>query len=176
MKAFDINKRNELICNARRTGATMREIGEKMGISRERVRQILAKNLGSTIYPLLSTQQLCDMSGISKKRLVTLQKQGLIQPELTRSVEKYHYSLWALSIPEEIEAYCRTHYRCLVCGHPLPGRRRQYCSDACVLERYKYKNKTQEEKRRSLDSIKRYRERKRSEAKILTSALMTVGI
>jgi DNA-directed RNA polymerase sigma subunit (sigma70/sigma32) len=46
MKAFDINKRNELICNARRTGATMREIGEKMGISRERVRQILAKNLG----------------------------------------------------------------------------------------------------------------------------------
>jgi hypothetical protein len=160
MKNVEVNKRNELICNMRWAGVTLREIGEKTGISKQRVSQILAQNPGLTQHSLLSTQQLCDISGLPKNRLVTLQKQGFIKPASTWSVGERTYLLWSSSVPEEIAACYRMHWVCQFCGRLLPKRRIRFCSDACYIEKHKYKNMTPKEKRKVRDRVRHFRERK----------------
>jgi hypothetical protein len=150
-----------LICEMRHAGAPMREIAEKMGISKERVRQILESNLGSTRHGWLSTLQLCSISGMPRNRVVELCEQGKITPATNWTTGKRRYYLWAPTVPEEINAYYRTHHLCQVCQRPLPRNRIRFCSDACRQERHKYKHMTPIEKKRVLESIKRYRERKR---------------
>ena len=59
-----------VIYEMRRSGVPMREIAEKIGRSKERVRQILARGLGTTSHELLSTLRLCNQSGLPRNRIV----------------------------------------------------------------------------------------------------------
>jgi|GEM_PF-673315 len=150
-----------LIFEMRQAGAPMREIAEKVGISKERVRQILARNLGSTSHGWLSTLQLCAASGLPRNRVLELYMDGIITPAANWGAGKRHYLLWHTDTAQQITSYFETHHLCKVCHRPLPKNRIIFCSDTCRQERHKYKYLTQEEKQRVLDNIRRYRERRR---------------
>lgn len=161
-----------LIYEMRQAGAPMREIAEKVGISKERVRQILERNLGSSRHAWLSTLQLCTISGLPRNRVLELYEQGVIKPETTWGAGKRHYLLWASEAASTITQHYQTHHLCMVCKKPLPKNRILFCSDSCRQERYKYKYMTLEEKQRVLDNIRRYRERKRRRATTLLPVVM----
>jgi predicted Fe-S protein YdhL (DUF1289 family) len=160
------------IFEMRRAGAPMRKIAEKVGISKERVRQILALDNGSTRHEWLPTLQLCAMTGLPRNRVLKLHEKGIIVPASSWSAGKMHYFLWAADSVNTIVTYYDTHHLCRVCNQRLPKNRRLFCSDGCRQERHKYKNMTPEEKRRVLTNNRRYQEKKRQQAEAtLASAL-----
>jgi predicted transcriptional regulator len=69
-----------LIFEMRQAGSPMREIAEKVGVSKERVRQILTRNSGTTKHEWYSTLQLCEESGLPRNRVLELQQLGIIKP------------------------------------------------------------------------------------------------
>jgi len=165
-----------LIYEMRQTGAPMREIAEKVGISKERVSQILARNIGTTKHEWFSTLQLCEEAGLPRNRVLELQKQGVITPAFAWGIGKRLYLLWSQETVKAITDYYGTHHFCRVCNKPLPRKRIFFCSDVCRQERHKYKYMTLEEKKRVLTNIRRYRERKRQASQALISSVMPVTI
>ena len=162
-----------IIFEMRRAGAPMREIGEKVGISKERVRQILARNDGSTRHEWLSTSQLCAMTGLSWNRVLKLHENGIVVPASTWDTGKSHHLLWAADSVQTVVTYYDTHRLCPVCNRRLPKKRILFCSDCCRQERRKYKNMTPEEKRRALANIRRYREKKRQQAEATIASVLS---
>lgn len=154
-----INK--SIIYEMRRSGMPMREIAKKIGRSKERVRQILARGLGKTNHTLLSTLQLCNQSGLPRNRIVELYRDGIITPANKWYAGNRDYLLWPMDTVEKIGIYYQTHRLCKVCHKPLPKNRISFCSDNCRYESHKYKYMTTEEKRRVLDNIRRYREKRK---------------
>ncbi len=150
------------IYEMRRAGAPMREIAEKIGRSKERVRQILAKGLGSTSHELLSTLQLCNQSGLPRNRIVELYQDKIITPATTWNAGNRDYFLWPTETVGKISDYYQTHRLCKVCQSPLPKNRILFCSDKCRQERHKYKYMTADEKQRVLANIRRYREKRKA--------------
>jgi predicted nucleic acid-binding Zn ribbon protein len=165
-----------IIFEMRRAGAPMREIAQAVGISKERVRQILARNLGSTQHEWLSTLQVCARTGLPRNRVLELHEQGIIVPASTWSAGKRHYFLWAADSVERITTYFGSHHLCRVCNKPLPRNRILFCSDECRQERHKYKHMTAEEKQRVLENIRRYREKKRQQQKQVIISAMSSGV
>ncbi len=163
----------EIIFEMRAAGSPMREIAKKVGISKERVRQILNRNAGTTKHKWYSTLQLCEESGLPRNRVLELQSLGVIKPTFTWDIGKRHYLLWPPEAVSGITQYYSTHHFCRVCNKPLPKKRILFCSDACRQERHKYKYMTLEEKKRVLDNIRRYRERKRQAAQMLVARIST---
>ncbi|HEX9896593.1 MAG TPA: hypothetical protein VGA85_02905 [Dehalococcoidales bacterium] len=163
-----------LIHEMRQAGAPMREIAEKVGVSKERVRQILTQNIGSTKHEWFSTLQLCEESGLPRNRVLELQKLGVITPAFAWGIGRRRYLLWSPEAVKVITDYYSTHYFCRVCNKALPRKRILFCSDTCRQERHKYKYMTLEEKKRVLENIRRYRERKRQEAQALISSVLPV--
>jgi hypothetical protein len=161
-----------LIFQMRQAGSPMREIAEKVGVSKERIRQILTRNIGSTKHQWLSTLQLCEEAKLPRNRVLELQRQGIIKPAFTWGIGKRHYLLWAPEAVKAITDYYSTHHFCRVCNRPLPKKRIFFCSDACRQERHKYKYMTPEEKKRVLMNIRRYREKKRQESQALISSVL----
>jgi predicted nucleic acid-binding Zn ribbon protein len=161
-----------LIFQMRQAGSPMREIAEKCGISKERVRQILTRNIGSTKHQWFSTLQLCEEAKLPRNRVLELQRIGVITPAFTWGIGKRHYLLWAPEAVRAITNYYNDHHFCQVCNKPLPKKRILFCSDACRQERHKYKYMTLEEKKRVLTNIRRYRERKRQESQALISSVL----
>lgn len=165
-----------LIFEMRHAGAPMREIAEKAGVSKERVRQILSRAMGSTKHQWVSTLQLCEMSGLPRNRVLELQEQGVVSPISTWSAGKRHYLLWPAESVQAITEYYSTHHLCPVCNKPLPKNRILFCSDECRQERHKYKYMTSEEKQRVLANIRRYRERKRQTSQALIATVLPIGV
>ncbi|MDD5289469.1 MAG: hypothetical protein PHY28_10215 [Dehalococcoidales bacterium] len=154
-------KRND-IYEMRRAGVPMREIAEKIGRSKERVRQILVRGLGTTNHQLLSTLQLCNQAGLPRNRIVELYQNGVIAPAAKWDAGNRDYFLWSPETVQKISSYYQTHRLCKVCNKPLPKNRILFCSDECRRERHKYKYMTPDEKKRVLDNIRRYRERRKA--------------
>ena len=161
-----------IIFQMRQAGAPMREIAEKVGISKERVRQILTRNTGGTKHQWFSTLQLCEEAKLPRNRVLELQKIGVITPAFAWGIGKRHYLLWAPEAVQAITNYYSTHHFCQVCNKPLPKKRILFCSDACRQERHKYKYMTLEETKRVLTNIRRYREKKRQDAQALISSVL----
>jgi len=161
METAEIIKRDELICQMRERGFPISLISQRLRISKERARQILKKNLRSTSHGLLTTKQLSEVCGITMNRLRTLIKVGIIKPVFTWNVGSRRYSVWDPIAKEEISKFNGTHYICRTCHRPLPKNRQWYCSEACRLQRWQFRNRTLEEKQKVLTSVKRYREKKR---------------
>jgi hypothetical protein len=154
----------KVIFEMRRSGTPMREIAEKVGISKERVRQILSRNLGTTRHEWLSTLQLCGMTGLPRNRIMELHEQRVVVPSSNWCAGKRHYFLWNTETVKIIIDYYDTHHLCRVCNKPLPKNRIAFCSDACRQECHKYKYMTAEEKQRVLANIRRYREKKQRQS------------
>lgn len=163
-----------VIYQMRQAGAPMREIAEKVGISKERVRQILVQNIGTTKHEWFSTLQLCEEAGLPRNRVLELQKLGVITPTFTWGIGKRHCLLWSRETVKTVTDYYGTHHFCRVCNKPLPKKRILFCSDVCRQERHKYKYMTLEEKKRVLTNIRRYRERKRQASQVFISSVIPV--
>ena len=144
----------------RSSGLTLREIGEKTGISRQRVSRILKKYQMPIRYKWLSSKQVCIRCGITPARLKKLKEAGIVRPLLTRTTPVERSSIWSPNVTKEIHEYTLTHNVCQICGNPIPRRCRLFCSKSCYTERHKYKNMTPEEKQKIRNNVKRYRERK----------------
>jgi predicted Fe-S protein YdhL (DUF1289 family) len=153
------------IFEMRQAGMPMREIAEKIGRSKERVRQILVKGCGTTNHQFLSTLQLCNQSGLPRNRIVELFMDGIIAPVAKWDAGNRDYLLWPSDAVEKISAYYENHRLCKVCKKQLPKNRVLFCSDECRHERHKYKYMTPEEKKRVLDNIRRYREKRKNTTK-----------
>ena len=149
----------DLVREMRQAGMPMREIAEKIGRSKERVRQILVQGCGSTNHEYLSTLQLCKQAGLPRNRIMDLYLDGIIVPSVKWDAGNRDYLLWPQDAVAKISEYHKNHRLCKVCNRTLPKNMIFFCSDICRQERHKYKYMTPEEKKRVLDNIRRYRER-----------------
>jgi len=73
---------NGMIPNMRAAGASLQEIGNYCGVSRERVRQVLGKFYPSNLYPsrVLTREQVARLLGCSGSFLAQLEKRGILHP------------------------------------------------------------------------------------------------
>jgi hypothetical protein len=152
-----------IVFEMRSSGMPLREIAEKIGRSKERVRQILVKDIGTTSHKFLSTLQLCARCRLPRNRIVDLYLDGIIVPAVKWDVGHRDYLLWSFETIEKINAYYHNHRLCKVCNKPLPKNRIFFCTDDCRHEKHKYKYMTPDEKFRVLENIRRYREKRKAE-------------
>ncbi len=146
----------------RESGASLEHIAETIGRTKERVRQILVKNNGTTRHSLLSTQQLYRKLGLPRTRVVELYRDGIISPKAEWKTGNHHYLLWAPDVVEIVVNYYNKHRLCKMCLQPLKKGRWVFCSVACYREGQKYKYKSGEAKKRHLANIKVYLEKRRN--------------
>jgi len=71
----------EEIRQLREQGYTLQAIGDKVGLTREGIRQLLVKNWGTTKFSaLVPRETFAKLLGCSVGRLNTLEKKGLVNP------------------------------------------------------------------------------------------------
>ena len=143
----------------RYSGATLRQIADRIGRTKERVRQILIENYGSPKHKLFSTRQLCKLSGLSRERIIKLYQASVIPPVREWDTSNGRYLLWSLATVERLTVHYDTYKLCKICHHPIPMGRRIFCSKQCYEEGHKYKYMSIEAKKRHLRNIKRYRDK-----------------
>lgn len=151
----------DTIYNMRQSGATLQRIGDEVGITKERVRQILVENHGSTKHQLISTEQLCRLLGLPRNRVIELYQDSVITPVAEWNRGNHRYLLFSATTVEQIISYYKTHRLCSICRRPIPRGRRVYCSEQCYKEGHKYRYKSIEAKQRHIRSIKRYTGRRK---------------
>ena len=152
----------------------MHDIGKKLGISRERVRQILLNTCGYTHHELLTTAHFCSLIKASRNQVTQLYKTGIITPTFSYNVGGKNRLLWSQFTIQTITRYYKLNRICRMCRSRLPSNRRRYCSDRCHQEGNTYQNLTLEGKERVLTRLHGYRENKRKE-KLSSSALVLLG-
>jgi len=146
----------------RQSGLTLEQIGSRFGITRERVRQLLARDYGSTrVRELLTTTELRRLAGCTQKYIDNLRQRGVIQPAM---VIGHGRTLWKPETIATVIMYIDRH-RCPVCGKAVPSNRRVYCSRECYLETRRYKNQPEEVKRRHNETVKQWLAEHPEEAK-----------
>ena len=145
-----------IIYNMRQSGATLQQIADRIGRTKERVRQILIENYGTTKHKLISTEQLCQLSGYSRNRIMELYQDNAIIPIVEWDRGNRHFALWSLSAAEQVNIHYKTHRLCKMCYSFIPKGRLVYCSEQCYNKSRKYKYKSVEAKQRHLRNIKRY--------------------
>jgi hypothetical protein len=154
------------ICAMRDSGATLRQIADKVGRTKERVRQILISSCGSTKHKLLSTSQLCKLTGLSKNRIIKFYQDNIISPVREWDTSTGHRSLWSTSAVKQVIiinslAKYKTNRLCRICHSPVPFNRHYYCSERCYKESHKYKHRSIKARQRHLISMRRYKEKRK---------------
>jgi len=157
------------ICELRQSGASLQQIADRIGRTKERVRQILVKTNGSSKHALLSTQQLYRQLCLPRNQILDLYKDGVIVPALEWTTGNHHYLLWDNQVVEHIKSYYNIHRVCKMCGEPVGRGRWIYCSAECYREGQKYRYKNAEAKQKQLLSIKRYMKRRKQLAHVSTT-------
>jgi hypothetical protein len=145
----------------RHSGATLQQIAERLDKTKERVRQILIENYGSTGHGLISTEKLRKQLGLSRARVMELYNNDVITPKKEWITNGTHYLLWSPGMAKKASIYLNTGVLCKVCNRPVPRNRRNFCSTECYLENHRYKNKNDEDKKRHLENVRRYRKKKK---------------
>ncbi len=145
----------------RQAGASLQQIAEKTGRSKERIRQLLVKHYGSTKFKLLTTAQLCNLLGLSRHQITNLYQRHIITPTIEWSEGKNRRLFWAPQTIEMVIEYYREERRCKICFRPIPKGRRIYCSSRCYQEGQKYIYKDARAKKRRLSSIRKSIQKRR---------------
>jgi hypothetical protein len=162
---LSIRTRSNVNINAvyamRRSGSTLQQIADKTGRSKERIRQILISNYGTTRHKLMSTEQLRKLFGFSRHHILDLYNNGVITPAKEWKANNGQYLLWSTTAISQINSYHNATKVCKQCGAVIPPNRRIYCSTRCYTESHKYKNMSNDGKKRHLNSIRRYREKQK---------------
>ena len=131
--------RNDKIVELRIRGLTLEETGKIFGLTRERVRQLLVKKLGSTDFGYVSESRLAKLVGCSSIMIRNLRKAGEIIPDLTKHRGNNLVCYYYPTIAPIIENLLLSR-KCPYCGNNLPieaSLNRKFC-DKCKQERRRY--------------------------------------
>jgi len=141
---------NGILAKMRQSGSTLVEIGNAVGVSRERIRQILNENYDEIKRTCLTEKEVVLLLGCSVSKLGRLRRQGILKPRHTSSLYLYD--------AEEVKK-ARLAMRCAFCGEPLPKYARKYC-DRCSKEsrRSPWKFRSEEAKQRCTNASRRWQE------------------
>ena len=143
---------NGMIPELRASGNTLQEIGDKCGVSRERIRQVLNEYYPDNLHPsVLTTGQLARELRMTSQGVRTLCKRLDVQP--IREAKGYgHKAFW----DQDTLAMLRDVRLCKVCGGYIPFGWKVYCSQQCQQEHSKYKYRSPEGKRKHLVAVRRW--------------------
>ena len=129
----------------RDAGASLKEIGDEVGRTRQRIHKILVKRYGTADSEgTLSTSQLLEQAGCSYYILHNLRKEGVVS-----QVSRGRWKPGTLDIILELR-------KCKICGKPVGKQRRTYCSAACKVEGQKYKYWPEWRKKVLYEQIRHY--------------------
>ena len=104
----------------RDAGASLRQIGDEVGRTKQRIHKILVKHYGTADSEgTISTSQLLEQVNCSWDTLYNLRKKGVISQGSPRS-----WKSETLDIMLELR-------KCKMCGKPVGKHRKTYCSAAC---------------------------------------------
>ena len=78
------------IIEMRQSGYTLQEIGDYLGVTRERVRQMLQEHCGKIEIPLLVEEMVAKELGCPQWRLRVLRKRGVLNP-INRGKHLHYY-------------------------------------------------------------------------------------
>lgn len=143
----------------RQSGATLSSIGEAFGITKQAVCRQLIEQRGLTkIRHLLTGVELARLASCTHNDMQKLRYWGVIQP---LEIPDRKHTLWAPDNVSKIMDY-KSHPRlCRICSRPRPRNRPVYCSNICYLERWSYKNWSEEARQRQRERMKEIYRRKR---------------
>ena len=112
------------IVEMRRSGYTLQEIGDSIGVTRERVRQVLQERCGRIEKLFLTESEVASEIGCSIWRVVNLRKRGILKPCRRGNSLNYYDRGELENIRLAIQRYC------LNCGEPLPiNHIGKYCAN-----------------------------------------------
>jgi len=112
----------------RDAGASLKEIGDEVGRTKQRIHKILVKHYGTADSEgTLSTSQLLKQLTCSATTLHNLRKE--------RAISQVSLGKWK---PETIDIILELR-KCKICGQPVGKHRKTYCSTACEVEGRKFK-------------------------------------
>jgi len=125
----------DLIVALRSQGKTLQHIGDQLGVTRGRVRQVLRQHFPECSTPP-STEDAARMLGMSYRHFRSTAERLGIQP-IART---RHRIRW----PPDVLPDVWTAYKlrsCRICGRHLPSTRPVYCSEECVREAERYRKR-----------------------------------
>ena len=123
--------RTQQILDLRQRGLSLKEIGTRFNITRQRVCQILGNYDKVNIPTWYNLQQVCRLTRLMRDTVRDLVHKGIIHPEKAHSTRAgctyYKFS------PEVIQIILNRRV-CKICGSVLPVGKKAFCSDACAKE------------------------------------------
>ena len=143
---------NDQILNMRKEGKTLQEIGDTVGVTRERVRQILKARWPEKGHIKIPTTTTCaKMLGTSPPRFEKIAKEmGYVFKQF------YVYHIWTPEALEAVKTYLRDR-KCRICGKNLYLNERVYCSMKCLIESRAYRNRPEAVKKRHKLQVKKWK-------------------
>jgi len=112
-------ERNQVIVELREHGKTLQEIGDLVGLTRERVRQILEERNGNV--KLITCPMLAEELGVGVQTLYNfLERVGIER--------RYYWQSHDITLVKYLFA---KNHACRMCGQPVGPHRWVYCSDEC---------------------------------------------
>ena len=151
------------ITEMRQSGASLQQIASRFGVSRERIRQLLVKQYGSTkVNRLLGIAEVERYAGCSQSYIHRLRRRGIIQPAKVVGKKR---TLWKPETVATVMRYVGSR-QCCICNRPLPSNRWVYCSRACWIEayRHRYIKMSEQEKRLHNERVARWQKKHPEEA------------
>ena len=129
------------IAEWRKQGETLQMIGDKTGVCRERIRQILNQHYHGTVSNYFKECEVAKILEISVARVANLRLKGLVHP-LRIGL------FWLYDIAQIKKLIILITHYCKNCGVQLSGQRRIWC-EKCYAEFYRnqYKFMTPERKK-----------------------------
>lgn len=142
-----MENRADEIAALRMSGFTLQNIGDRVGITRERVRQILVRYHPESLH---RPEDLLTKSDLQAEL-------GIGWPKLEKLFgELYIYPVAGKFYPREVVARIKTLHKCKMCGKPIPRGNNVYCSTECRLEGAKYKNRPQAQREKHKALMRRW--------------------
>lgn len=119
------------LADMRRGGASLEQIGDKTGVTKERIRQILKRRYGKIQIPFLVEEKAARIIGCGAWRLEKLRKHGLLNP-------KHMGRRWLYDRDELEKAMLLLQRVCAHCDEPIPitVATFKYCV-RCSRDRYR---------------------------------------
>ena len=142
---------NGEILSMRKEGRTLQDIGDTVGVSRQRVKQIMDKRWPQEKVQLPTTCSCVKRLGISCEWFEKIAKQLGLSPHIF-SV----YRIWNPEAYNSIKEYLENR-KCGTCGAKLSVDKRVYCSHECYLTSVKHINRSDKSRERHKFLVKRWR-------------------
>ena len=140
MKRVEEKTKEELLIHERSKGKSLRQLGQMVGISHERVRQLLGKYEQSQVT-LITEYKVATNLGYPVAWLTQLRKNGIIKPI------KRGFWLYSEEQARQIPPLISETRKCEQCGKPRPHMSHRFCME-CVQYRKKQRDMAWQNKQR----------------------------